>query len=43
MRIVFASPATPDVADLDVVATGGEIYAGLKAQCDVAAAGCELD
>ena len=29
MRIVFDSPATPSVANVDVVAAGGQIDAGL--------------
>ena len=39
MRIVLASPATPSVADVDIVTARGDAAAGLRAQRDVVVAG----
>ena len=43
MRMVLASPAAPRAADNDVVTARGEIRTGLKAQGDVAPAGCLIE
>ena len=40
MRMVLASPATPALPISILLSARGEIVAGIKAQCDVVAAGC---
>ena len=39
MRMVLDSPATPGVADIDIVVSGGEITAGGNAEGDIIRAG----